>query len=53
MDKITLNNTIAMLEELVANGDRNPESLAAWFNCESELIEETLAELKAEEAENV
>ena len=44
--KDTINNTIALLEECLKNGNR-PTSLYAWFMNEEFLIKQTLLELNA------
>lgn len=31
VDNITLDNMMGLLEECIVNGDRNPETLYAWF----------------------
>jgi hypothetical protein len=52
MDKITLNNMIALLDECLINGDNNPYSLVNWFVSERDFIERTLKDAKFYEEEN-
>ena len=42
MDKIILNNLIALLEECLYNGDKDLGSLMAWFLATRNEIEEEL-----------
>jgi len=45
MDKITLNNAIALLEECLINGDGGPFRLYAWFCEERDLIDRTIKDV--------
>jgi len=51
---ISMNNTIALLEECLHNGDKGPLTLYAWFKGERHLIEDTIRELnyKGKEAKD-
>ena len=51
MDAITTNNTIALLEECVMNGELGIEHLWSWYNAEKHLIKQTVVELRFEENE--
>ena len=44
----TVNNAIALFEEMQANGDQGPETLYAWWLGEQDVIAQTIAELKNE-----
>jgi hypothetical protein len=44
MDKITLNNAIALLEECVTNGENGPFILYAWFRGERDSIDRAIKE---------
>ncbi len=45
---ITINNAIGLLEECLHNGDK--EQLQGWFLGERSLIEQTIHDLRQEEA---
>lgn len=53
MKNIVINNTIAILEELLDNGNNSPESLYAWFLGEQKLIEQTLETLNRDKNKSV
>jgi len=45
--EITINNAIGLLKKCLANGEKGPLSLYAWFNGEKHLIETTISELES------
>jgi hypothetical protein len=46
LDKEEITNALALLEELVVNGNISPEVLYSWFDSEIGLIEQTIFDLK-------